>query len=85
MLILRPKKTREALGRYDVLSPRLCECAGMAKLADAADLKSADQKWLWGFKSPSRHHVTFKSRIFTLEGESSTGMVGLFSVLGIRP
>ena len=27
----------------------------MAKLADAADLKSADQKWLWGFKSPSRH------------------------------
>ena len=29
--------------------------AGMAKLADAADLKSADQKWLWGFKSPSRH------------------------------
>ncbi len=30
--------------------------AGMAKLADAADLKSADQKWLWGFKSPSRYH-----------------------------
>ena len=29
----------------------------MAKLADAADLKSADQKWLWGFKSPSRYHV----------------------------
>ncbi len=28
----------------------------MAKLADAADLKSADQKWLWGFKSPSRYH-----------------------------
>ena len=27
----------------------------MAKLADAADLKSADQQWLWGFKSPSRH------------------------------
>lgn len=28
----------------------------MAKLADAADLKSADPKGLWGFKSPSRHH-----------------------------
>ena len=27
----------------------------MAKLADAADLKSADPKGLWGFKSPSRH------------------------------
>ena len=33
----------------------------MAKLADAADLKSADQKWLWGFKSPSRHHNPFKN------------------------
>src|SRR5512138_1491648 len=31
------------------------EKAGMAKLADAADLKSADPKGLWGFKSPSRH------------------------------
>src|SRR5690349_10698876 len=28
----------------------------MAKLADAADLKSAGLKRLWGFKSPSRHH-----------------------------
>jgi hypothetical protein len=27
----------------------------MAKLADAADLKSADSKELWGFKSPSRY------------------------------
>ena len=25
-------------------------------LADAADLKSADPKGLWGFESPSRHH-----------------------------
>jgi hypothetical protein len=32
--------------------------AGMAKLADAADLKSADQQWLWGFKSPSRHQLS---------------------------
>src|SRR5258708_40730 len=29
--------------------------AGMAKLADAADLKSAGPKGLWGFDSPSRH------------------------------
>ena len=28
----------------------------MAKLADAADLKSAGPKGLWGFDSPSRHH-----------------------------
>ncbi len=29
--------------------------AGMAKLADAADLKSAGPKGLWGFDSPSLH------------------------------
>ena len=29
----------------------------MAKSADAADLKSADPKGLWGFKSPSRHQL----------------------------
>jgi hypothetical protein len=29
----------------------------MAKLADAADLKSADPQGLWGFDSPSRHQV----------------------------
>jgi hypothetical protein len=34
------------------------EAAGMAKLADAADLKSAGPKGLWGFDSPSRHHPT---------------------------
>ena len=28
----------------------------MAKLADAADLKSAGPQGLWGFKSPSGHH-----------------------------
>ncbi len=33
------------------------DIAGMAKLADAADLKSADPKGLWGFKSPSRHQI----------------------------
>ncbi len=42
----------------------------MAKSADAADLKSADSKGLWGFKSPSRHHQrwsvgnSFQSRSF---------------------
>ena len=30
--------------------------ARMAKLADAADLKSADLHRSWGFKSPSGHH-----------------------------
>ncbi len=29
----------------------------MAKLADAADLKSADPYRSWGFKSPSGHHI----------------------------
>ena len=29
--------------------------AGMAELADAADLKSAALKRAWGFESPSRH------------------------------
>ena len=28
----------------------------MAKLADAADLKSADSNRSWGFDSPSGHH-----------------------------
>ena len=28
----------------------------MAKLADAADLKSADLNRSWGFNSPSGHH-----------------------------
>ncbi len=31
--------------------------ARMAKLADAADLKSADLYRSWGFKSPSGHHI----------------------------
>jgi hypothetical protein len=29
----------------------------MAKLADAADLKSVALEWVWGFKSPSGHHI----------------------------
>jgi hypothetical protein len=31
--------------------------ARMAKSADAADLKSAGRKRLWGFKSPSGHQA----------------------------
>jgi hypothetical protein len=30
----------------------------MAKLADAADLKSADSNESWGFKSPSGHQIS---------------------------
>jgi hypothetical protein len=33
--------------------------ARMAKSADAADLKSADPKGLWEFKSPSGHHLIY--------------------------
>ena len=38
---------------YDV--EVIVSTARMAKLADAADLKSADPQGLWGFKSPSGH------------------------------
>ena len=34
----------------------------MAELADAADLKSAGPKGLWGFESPSRHHSLDRER-----------------------
>ena len=37
--------------------PAVTEVAGMAELADAADLKSAGPKGLWGFESPSRHQL----------------------------
>jgi hypothetical protein len=37
----------------------------MAKLADAADLKSAGLNRPWGFKSPSGHH-RFRFRIATI-------------------
>ena len=36
----------------------------MAKSADAADLKSAGPKGLWGFKSPSGHHKVSDLSIF---------------------
>src|ERR1035437_4118329 len=47
---------RSRPGVYDVEGNRQ---ARMAKLADAADLKSADRNWSWGFKSPSGHHLTY--------------------------
>jgi hypothetical protein len=49
----------DARVRYEILTTidKLAEVAGMAKLADAADLKSAGPKGLWGFDSPSRHQL----------------------------
>ena len=43
----------------------------MAKLADAADLKSAGAKALWGFDSPSRHQ-------FRVSGNSMAIRAGLW-------
>jgi hypothetical protein len=43
------------VNKYHNIS-KLCFQARMAKLADAADLKSADLYRSWGFKSPSGHH-----------------------------
>ncbi len=43
---------------YAILIRNLRVDARMAKLADAADLKSAGRKRLWGFKSPSGHHIS---------------------------
>jgi hypothetical protein len=45
--------------------------AGMAKLADAADLKSAGPKGLWGFKSPSRHQNPLVRSIFISRGHNA--------------
>ena len=43
---------------YTVTHCLKCNCIIINYLlADAADLKSADPKGLWGFKSPSRHHT----------------------------
>jgi hypothetical protein len=49
-----------AIKIYFFLRHRLTHrVAGMAKLADAADLKSAGAKALWGFDSPSRHQLIY--------------------------
>lgn len=42
----------------------------MAKLADAADLKSAGAKALWGFDSPSRHQNIADFRSADAEDEA---------------
>jgi hypothetical protein len=49
----------QRFGGYAILTTinELARMAGMAKLADAADLKSAGPKGLWGFDSPSRHQL----------------------------
>src|SRR6266849_9689788 len=47
--------------------------AGMAKLADAADLKSAGPKGLWGFDSPSRHQMRVSDR--ASKGEAAIGVL----------
>jgi hypothetical protein len=49
--------------RYAILRMAAYPQAGMAKLADAADLKSAGPKGLWGFKSPSRHQPQSNSAL----------------------
>ncbi len=41
----------------------------MAKLADAADLKSAGPKGLWGFDSPSRHQLQSATDLANARGE----------------
>ncbi len=43
----------------------------MVKSADTADLKSVAPKGVWGFKSPSGHHLSFTLRhvaLFPEEG-----------------
>lgn len=65
-------KTRGGISLQLTLIHRKHQCssevtsaaAGMAKLADAADLKSADPKGSWGFESPSRHHTKYNKSIY---------------------
>src|SRR6202041_4210551 len=42
---------------YTLSYTTLFRSARMAKLADAADLKSVALRWVWGFKSPSGHQI----------------------------
>ena len=48
--------TRVTISRHRQTPDCRPDRARMAKLADAADLKSADLNRSWGFKSPSGHH-----------------------------
>ena len=52
---LHAETQRNSFGLLDVVNLLITK-AGMAELADAADSKSADLHWSWGFNSPSRHH-----------------------------
>ena len=47
---------------YVLYNQRFERQARMAKLADAADLKSADLNRSWGFKSPSGHQQEFRQK-----------------------
>ena len=60
------------------------------KLADAADLKSADPKGLWGFKSPSRYHnLLIINKIYRFAGrlrrDNRQQQIGLASRLEMQP
>ena len=52
--------------------------ARMVKSADTADLKSADHKRSWGFKSPSGHHEIFVFLEFLAAGEQAGTSKGTF-------
>jgi hypothetical protein len=54
----------------------------MAKLADAADLKSAGPKGLWGFDSPSRHHYGEKRMIAAVDVGGAKLAVGMVDAHG---
>ena len=64
------------------------QIAGMAKLADAADLKSAGPKGLWGFDSPSRHQqfdVKSYGRYLVPPSIPGPGIPGFRGAERIRP
>src|SRR5579863_1293088 len=56
----------------------------MAKLADAADLKSAGPKGLWGFDSPSRHQLSLTARPLTQSRNSALAFSIPRTVLFLR-
>ena len=47
----------------------------MAKLADAADLKSAAFNRAWGFKSPSGHHINYDTKIRPNQAEPDLDVI----------
>jgi hypothetical protein len=53
----------------------------MAKSADAADLKSVALRWVWGFKSPSGHHISRIASIVCANPLRNTFRVAFFKAL----